>query len=361
MTDVAAEVLAVRSGAGLFALESDATRRGLVEVTGGDATRWLDGMVTNDITTLGAGAESNGCYAALLTPKGRIIADLNVLARPEGYWLETSAFVVDDVMARLDRYIVADDVKLVDRSRDFARLGIEGPGSASWLAQAAGSADASELEARVRGCWVALRLEPPDGFDGSDAIDVVAARFGWTGEDAWQLFLPAARRAETVAWLQVFGGDGRAGASDAALDVLRIEAGVPALGPELDEEVFPDEAGLDAAVSRTKGCYTGQEIVARLYSRGAVNHMLVALRFEGERAPASDSELFVEDRRTGEVTSSTRSPTAGTIGLGYVRTEHAEPGTRLRCEDPEGEVAATVAERPLVGSGLGSGSDSQGS
>jgi folate-binding protein YgfZ len=346
------EVLAVRAGAGLFSLQADAAGRGLIEVTGGDAPRWLDGMVTNDITAIGADARANGCYAALLTPKGRIIADLHVLARHDGYWLETSAFAVNDVMARLDRYIVADDVKLVDRTSDFARLALEGPEATAWLARATESASREELDAVPADCWVPLRLgssaQAPDAASARDVPDVTAVRFGWTGEDAWQLFLPVGRAEEVVSTLRACRGDAGREASNAALEVLRVEAGIPALGPELDEAVFPDEAGLDAAVSRTKGCYTGQEIVARLYSRGAVNHMLVALCFEGDRVPAPDSDLFVDERRTGEVTSAAHSPGAGTIGLGYVRTEHAEPGTRLRCEDEGGAIVGSVGERPLV-------------
>jgi folate-binding protein YgfZ len=136
-----------------------------------------------------------------------------------------------------------------------------------------------------------------------------------------------------------------------ALEVLRIEAGIPRLGTELGEEVFPDEARLDSAISRTKGCYTGQEIVARLYSRGAVNHLLVRLRFEGDRVPAAGSPLHVRDesgdemadKKTGEVTSACASPTRATIGLGYVRREHARSGTALRCLDPRGALRATVA------------------
>jgi len=334
VSDVASQVTAAREAAALFALSGEAFERGVLEVTGGDARRWLDGMLTNDVTRLSAAdASGDGCYAALLTQKGRIIADLHVLARPGGaYWLETAVSAVPRVQAALGRFIVADDVTLTDRSADWRRLAVEGPGASDALAAAAGFAPAA-LAGVPAEHWTALALA---------GAEVVAARFGWTGRDAWQLFVPAsgASAAGVREALQL------PAASVEALEVLRIEAGVPRLGPELDEEVFPDEARLDAAISRTKGCYTGQEIVARLYSRGAVNHLLVRLQFEGDRVPAPGSPLhFVEtdgDKRSGEVTSACDSPGRGVVGLGFVRREHAEPGTRLRCEDPDGSFGARV-------------------
>lgn len=318
--DLAAEILATRTGARLFALADAAHARGVVEVSGADAERWLDGMVTNETIGLAPGS---GCYAALLTPKGRIVADLHVLRREEGYWLDTSGWVVPKVLERLDRYIVADDVKLADHSQDFARLSLDGPASTAAL----GVPDVPA------GHFLATEI---------GGVEIVAARFGWTGEKAWQLFVPAGCRDDVVSALDVPLASGE------ALEVLRIEAGTPLLGAELDEEVFPDEARLDAAISRTKGCYTGQEIVARLYSRGAVNHLLVGLRFEGEKAPAAEAPLFAGGRATGEVTSACLSPSLGPIGLGYARVEHAEPGTQLRCEDPDEGITATVVELPLV-------------
>ena len=336
------EVAAVRRGAGLFRLSSGPGARGVVEVVGGDARRWLDGMLTNDVTKIAAESAANGCYAALLTQKGRIVADLHVLARREGFWLETAARVVPDLVARLRRYIVADDVQLEPRA--FARLAVEGPGATSVVARAA-QVGADGLAAVPADGWTTVSLS---------GVETVAARFGWSGEDAWQLFVPGGEGGEAaaVSALREAGRTELVLASFEALEVLRIEAGLPAIGAELSEEVFPDEARLEAAISRKKGCYTGQEIVARLYSRGAVNHLLVSLRFESALPPRPGSPLRADDRATGEVTSSCVSPSAGAIGLGYVRREHAEPGTRLQCGEPgPDETAAIVAERPLVRGG----------
>ncbi len=342
MADVADEVRAGRTSPGLFDLSGAAGpsfARGVIDVRGRDAPRWLDGMITNDVKQIAHDGARNGCYAALLTTKGRIVADLHVLAREHGYWLETAAAVTDDVIDRLQKYIVADDVDLADASPAWVRLGVEGPGSTAMLA--------STLDD------TALADVPAAGWTAGSIAGVasVLARFGWSGEDAWQLFVPTDGATAVRDALTAAGATPR---STEALEVLRVEAGIPRLGPELGEEIFPDEARLDAAISRTKGCYTGQEIVARLFSRGAVNHLLVGLRFEGEAVPAGEAKLYApgaagaREKATGEVTSACVSPTAGVIGLGYARREHAEPGTALVCRTDAGEMSATVAALPLV-------------
>ncbi len=332
---------AVRRAVALFDLsDGRGSDRGLIEVTGSDALRWLDGMLSNDVVAIGRGSEQSGCYATALTPKGRIIADVHVLARDGGYWLELAADVIPDLVSRLRRYIIADDVELADRTPDFARLGVEGPSaSALLLAAAAELGESARLTGLAQDSWCELQI--------ADAA-VSAARFGWSGEDAYQLFIPRASRDQVAAALEAAGdGLGLVTGSFAALEVLRIEAGIPRLGAELDEDVFPDEARLDAAISRTKGCYTGQEIVARLYSRGAVNHLLVGLHFDGDVSPQPETELFSDGRRCGEVTSSCVSPTAGAIGLGYLRRNLADPGTVVRAA----ETQATVVALPIVAAG----------
>jgi folate-binding protein YgfZ len=140
------------------------------------------------------------------------------------------------------------------------------------------------------------------------------------------------------------------------LETLRVEAGTPRQGRELDEDVLPAEARLDDTIATTKGCYVGQEIVARLRSRGQVNHLLVGLRFEGS-APAVDTPLVRDGKRTGEVTSTAQSPRAGSIGLGFVRREHSEPGTEV---DAAGESAVVVG-LPFVAPGAGGAGSSSSS
>ena len=316
----------LRSGAGVVRLAD----RGLIEVRGGDRVRWLNGMLSNDVSTLAQGPDSSGCYALLLTHRGAITADFHVMLRPDAFWLETSRGAVAGVIERLERFIVADDVELLDRSDEFARLGVEGPGAAAQLSAAAGAP-------------VSLTLDSCGDFELAQASTVVAA-FGWSGEQAFQIFV-APDVADRVLAALLAGEDGTEAAEidPEALEVARIEAGTPQLGAELDEEVLPDEAGLDRAISTTKGCYTGQEIVARLRSRGQVNHLLVGLRFEGA-LPAPDAALHNDTRRTGEVTSACASPVAGLIGLGFVRRDDAVAGTSLKLDGG----SATVALLPFV-------------
>ncbi len=317
---------AIRAGAGLFAL-----RRGLIEVTGSDRVRWLDGMLSNDVAELSAGPARSGCYATLLTPKGRIVADLHVLLRPEGFWLETATEAVATVMERLDRYIIADDVALSDRSAETARFGIEGPRAEAVLAAA--GVDVSLAEAAC--CDAEL-----------GGASVVLARFGWSGAPGYQVFA-AAGDGERVGEALIDAGAAHdlVRGDDEALEILRIEAGVPRLGPELDEDVFPAEARLDGAISWTKGCYTGQEIVARIESRGRVNHLLVGLQLGDGAVPPVGEAVFAGDgsapgRSIGEITSACESPTLGPIALAYVRRAHAEPGTALSVAGGPAEVRA---------------------
>ncbi len=320
----------VRSAAGLFRL----ARRGVVAVSGGDRVRWLDGMVSNDIASLEAGPERSGCYAALLTPQGRIVADLQVLIRPEALWLETERAALRAVLARLEKYVIADDVGLRDASAELARLGLEGPRAPAILETALGRvpqiAHDSAVDAELAGA------------------PVVVAAFGWSGEPAYQFYVPAAAEEAVAERLREAGrSHGLVEADADALEILRIEAGVPRLGAELDEEVLPTEARLERAISTTKGCYTGQEVIARLRTRGRVKHMLVGLRFEdGEAAePGTDvAEVGGKARRLGEVTSACVSPQVGAIALAFVQRPHDAPGTELAV----GPARARVAPLPFV-------------
>ena len=303
--------------------------RGLIAVRGSDRVRWLDGMVSNDVSVLAPGPERSGCYATLLTTKGRIIADLHVLLREGEFWLETSRDAVARVIECLTRYIIADDVELEDISDAYDRVGFEGPGTLELMKEVSGPGP--ELE------WGSCA-------DFSIAgVDFVVAAFGWSGERALQIFGPKGS-AEAIRAALVGADRAPVDLDRTAMEILRIEAGIPRLGSELDEDVFPDEAGLGHAISITKGCYMGQEIVARLRSRGHVNHRLVGLRFGSSEPPTPDTELFSGEKRTGEVTSVCVSPSMGIIGLGYVRVDDADPGRRLSIEGSE----ATVAELPFV-------------
>jgi len=309
----------VREGAGLFRLPG----RGVLEVGGGDRVRWLDGMISADVKALAPG---RGAHGLLLTRQGRIVADLHVLARADGFWLELEAAALPSVQTRLAGYVIADDVTLTDRRAELARLAVEGPRAAELLA----AAGAGPGGLAPHG-WRELAIA---------GTPLVVAAYGFSGLPGFQLFVPAGA-AEAVGGALL--GAGLAAASGDTLECLRIAAGLPWLGRELDESVLPAEARLDAAISNTKGCYTGQEVVTRMRSRGRVRHLLVGLRFEGDVLPAHGAEIESAAGRIGQVTSSVLSPEEGAIGLGFVRTEDAEPGASVRVAG----TAARLAALPL--------------
>jgi folate-binding protein YgfZ len=331
VTSAAESAARVRQSVGLFA----PTDRGLLAVTGGDRVRWLEGMLSNRVGSLAEGPERSGCYALLLSPKGRIVADLHVLLRDEGFWLELEAAAVAEVRARLERYVIADDVAIADATPDWARLALVGPAAQDLLGGATGAPVTLGEDACAQ---VTLA-----------GAEVVVAAFGATGLPSFQLFVPPGEVERAADSLRRAASDALVEGDAAALEVLRIEAGLPRLGAELDEEVFPAEARLvERAVSLEKGCYTGQEIVARLHSRGQVNHLLVGLRCEDSGPPAPDTPLRDErEKAVGEVTSACVSATEGAIALAYVRRELAEPGTALWA----GTRRVRVAPLPFVGSG----------
>ena len=320
----------IRRGAGWFALSD----RGLLCVRGSDRVRWTNGMVSNDVERLAPGSDRSGCHALLLTAQGRIVADLRVIAREQELWLELQGDVLPDVAKRLERYVIADDVTITDESAQWRRFALEGP-------------RAPELLARVLGAPVAIASD--SAADVTIAgVPVVAAAWGSSGESAYQLFVPAAAADRVAEAVAAVAREGELELADAeVLEVLRIEAGTPRQGRELTEEVLPAETGLvGRAVSTTKGCYTGQEIVARMQSRGSASHRLVGLRCDAADAdpPQVGAEISAGDQGIGSVTSACRSAHAGAIALGYVRSAHATPGGAVEVSG----ARAHLAELPFV-------------
>ena len=323
MIGLAERLAAIRAGAGLFGRDD----RGVLEVSGSERTRWLDGMLTQDVVALSPG---DGCRALLLTRQGRISADLHILCLEEVFWLELPRAAVEPVRTQLDGFIVADDVMLSDRSLELERWSLEGANAVAIFSAAAngGSPLAPGGSSVVRIADQAVRV----------------AAFSLTGLSALQVFVPAGAGTAVAEALRAAGEKHGLVDGDAeAHECLRVEMGQPAMGSELDDSVLPAEARLDEAISETKGCYTGQEVVARMRSRGRTSHLLVGLCFSGG-LPERGSELAQQGRRVGEVTSSVRSPSFGAIGMGYVKAELAEPGTRLQM----GDAAARVARLPFA-------------
>jgi folate-binding protein YgfZ len=321
----------IRRGAGVFRLAS----RGLLVVEGRDRARWLDGMVSNEVTSLEPGPERSGCYALLLTPQGRIVSDLHVLQRGDAFWLELAAAAVGPVRERLEKLVISEDVRLSDASAATGRLAVEGSGAPDVLRRVLGGDPG---------------LAPDCVGDGSiGGVAVAIAAFGWSGSPAFQLFAPA-ESLEMVAQALRLAAPELLEADESVLEILRVEAGIPRHGAELDTDVLPAEARLvDRAVSFTKGCYTGQEIVARMEARDRVGHRLVGLRFTSADLPAVAAPVarVGDDAVIGEVTSTARSSELGAIGLAYLRVPHAASGTRVVA----GGEAAIVSDLPFAPDG----------
>jgi tRNA-modifying protein YgfZ len=287
----------------------DRSERGKLALTGAEAKAFLNGQVTNEVEALEPGT---GCYAALLTNKGKMLADLRVIDTGAELWLDTERVALQALFDTIRRGAVGWKAELHKRTLQQALLSLVGPRAAEVVGGEVGPEHANRL-AQLGGVEVLLVATEP-------GIDVVCA-----ADDA-----AAVRAALDVPEVP-----------EAAAEVVRVEAGRPRYGVDLDEATIPEEAGLnDRAVSFTKGCYVGQETVARLHYRGKPNRHLRGLRLS---APApSGTPLALGEREVGRLGSSVVSPRLGPIALALVRRE-AAPGDELAA----GDATATVVELPF--------------
>ena len=297
----------------------DRSERGKLALTGSDARSFLQGQVTNDVESLPAGG---GCYAAFLTPKGKMLGDLRILATDDELLLDTERVALQGLFNMIRRFSIGYDVELQKRTLEQGLLSLIGP-AACVLSGAGALPDDEHAHAvvEVPGTGLSARAIRTDiGIDLlCDAADVEALRSAL--EEA-----------------------GAPAVAAAAVECLRVERGRPRYGIDLDDSVIPQEAGLnERAVSFTKGCYVGQETVARLYYRGKPNRQLRGLRLSG---PASSGdELSFEGRVVGVLATVAQSPRFGPIGLALVRRE-APPGATVALSD-DGGVTAEVIELPF--------------
>ncbi|GLC28459.1 YgfZ/GcvT domain-containing protein [Roseisolibacter agri] len=323
--DPATEYAALRTGALLV----DRSHRDRWTLRGAKARETLTGLVTNDVAALAAG---HGCYAAALTPKGKIIADVRVFAIDGGTavppsvdgvrtWLDDVALVVD-VPARaaegwggmLKKYVnprLAPYARITEQVRAFGLYGVHARDA---LAAAFGTPPS------------ALSQLAPYGHatltSGGEALLVV--RVPDLGLDGFEVLVPAS--AFDAAWARVAGAaPGIVAGGELAYAIARVEAGYPEWGQDVDDGTLPQEANLDElrAISYTKGCYTGQEVVARIHFRGHVNRHLRGLAYppDGTPVPRGAQLLDEEGRVVGDVRSSMLSPRLGGVALGMVRRE----------------------------------------
>jgi folate-binding protein YgfZ len=312
--DAAAEYRQARSAAVVF----DVSHRGKVEAAGADALRFVHNLSSNDILQLAPG---RGCEAFLLTLKAKVVAYLTCfhLPNPGGkssLWLDLAPNTAGKVIAHLDHYLISERVEFTDHTSELAQVHVAGPQAAAVLRKVLPDVppldDLHAASATVEGVLYQVRRHDRLGVPGYDTLCPAQA-----AESFWAALVAAgARPAGRQTW-----------------EALRIEAGTPAQGSDIDETTFAPEVERTAqAICYTKGCYLGQEPVVMARDRGQINRFLRRLTLPGGPVPAG-SRLFREGKEVGRVTSSALSPaTGGGVGLGYVRRGSQEPGTALEVE-----------------------------
>lgn len=324
------EYEALQEGAGLI----DLSHRTRLLITGRDRRSWLHGQVTQDIKDL---PDGRGAYATILNPQGHMVCDLRVWALPDGLLLDVPAGTEPPIADYLNRYLIMERAEIEDLTESWALLSLQGPLSTYALGSVLGN-DVSTLEMG----------EVTAGKFQEDALH--AARVSRCGEDGFDLFVPAGTAAALWGALSqhrpefsVFSVGWQ------ALNVRRIEAGIPWWGEELTPSLVPLEARLDHAISHTKGCYVGQEIIARIHARGHVNNLLAGFFVVGDAIPQRDTEIRHDGKKVGRVATVVGSPRLQRpIALGFLRRELQEPGTRVRAVTADGEVELEVTPLPFV-------------
>ena len=340
-----AEYATIRKACGMM----DLPQRGLLELSGKDRLAFLNNMVTNQVwdkqtkTGLAAG---KGVYAFILNLKGRITTDMTVLEVGDRTLLEMDGRLVAPLKATLDKYLFAEQVKMIDRTKSLHQIALHGLKSAEVLAEAVES-PVPEL--------AALECAATKIF----GIDIVVWRDDPTGVPGYTLVVPT-ESARTI-WMNLlarFASPRDLGKRQlrpvgwAAFNATRIEAGRPLFGIDFDDSILPAETGLfERGVSVTKGCYLGQEIVARMHARGAVARKIVGLKLDSDALPIAGSKCYDTDsNEIGGITSSTISPLLSNkaICLALLKKPHFAVGTVVTVPAEGAMRTATVVETPFI-------------
>ena len=320
---------AVRAGgAGVIDLSS----RGRLLVSGLEAVMFLNGLITNDMKTL---AVNSWMPAVFPNVQGRLIAAVRIIHRDDGFLIDTESATIGTVAKLLERFTLACDFRLKDLTSATAMLSVQGTNAAEVIRQALGETAATVAREQVAAAQV------------ENGSHVTVIRATHTGEDGFDLFINTTeaeglRVALIAAGAQPIGSD--------TAETLRIEAGIPRFGIDMDETKVVTETNLDDAVSFTKGCYIGQEIIARIKYRGHVAKKLTGVLLEQDVELESGAKILSpDDKEIGSITSSTISPRLKqTIALAYVKYDYLAPGTLVKVSMGDIEVEGKVTELPFV-------------
>ncbi|MGH7953064.1 MAG: YgfZ/GcvT domain-containing protein [Limisphaerales bacterium] len=356
--DWLAEYKALRENAGVL----DLSFRSRICLVGNDRVRFLHGQVTNDVKKLSVG---EGCYAAITTAKGKMESDLNIFNLPDELLLDFEPGLTEKIARRLEKFIVADDVQIVDAAPHYGLLSVQGPEAENVVrslnlfpeipAQQLGSVKISDAAfgeiylannsrllnfCRSRGneTQIEKKSKTPHGISYNSGFD---------------LFVPnnslVAVADKLITAAKSF--DGRA-AGWMAFEIARIENGIPRFGADMNETNLPLECGIEnRAISFNKGCYIGQEIINRVHSFGHVTRELRGLRLADDLKilPQKNDKLFRDGKEIGCITSAVKSPVLNAnIALGYVRREANQIGNELKLRTATGESSARIVELPFV-------------
>jgi folate-binding protein YgfZ len=332
--DVLAEHAALGESVGVL----DLSFRSRICLMGADRVRFLHGQVTNDVKRLRPG---EGCYAALTTAKGKMESDLNIFCLQDELLFDFEPGLTAKVSLRLEKFLVSDDVQIVDAAPHYGLLSAQGP--------------KAESVVRSLGIFSEISAKPFNSVKISDATlgEIYLMNQPRLGSTGFDLFVPndslGAVADKMIAAAKSTGG--RA-CGWQAFEVARIEAGLPRFGADMDETLLPLECGIeDRAVSYNKGCYIGQEVLNRIHSFGHVTKELRGLRFADDlpALPQKGDKLFHAGKEVGFVTSAVKSTTLrASIALGYVRKEANQIGTELTVRGSHGEKMTRIVKLPFA-------------
>jgi len=333
---------ALREQAGVI----DRSARGRLLLTGADRRTYLQGLLTNDIEALSPGT---GCYAALLTAQGRMLADMRVLELGDAVSIDIEPATTALVRDTLEQFVFSEDVQVRDVTSAVAEIGVFGPAAASVIGAALAGPSDDPTPAPSTALLQSMPVFANGRWPFRDAI-VTVVRSDDIGVPGFDLFIDAAISDDLSTALRASGA---VEVGDETANVTRVEAGRPVFGTDMDEDTIPLEAGIEErAISLTKGCYVGQEIIIRVLHRGhgRVARRLVGLTVNGQgTVPQTGDRIRSGEREIGRITSATFSPALNhPIALGYVHRDFQEPGTNVTIATAPNEAAAVVTAVPLV-------------
>lgn len=325
--DVESEYRAVRhDDSGVI----DLSGRGRIHVTGSEAVMFLNGLVTNDMKTLG---EHRWMPAVFPNVQGRLIAAVRIVRTADGFLLDTDPASRAHVLKTIQRFTLAGDFRVSDLTDTTAMLSVQGKAASQILEKILGQPGNLDRNGTTEVEW---REHP-----------LTLVRATHTSEDGFDLIVPTENA--TVLWDSLIEAGARPFGFD-ALNILRIEAGIARYGRDMDETTVVTETNLDEAVSYTKGCYVGQEIIIRIKHRGHVAKKLTGLVLDNEAAIEAGTPIqSIEGKEIGRITSVSFSPTLGrSVALGYVRYEYLEAGTSVKAIWKDQQIGAKVSDLPFI-------------